>query len=287
MKEKAIKLLFIFFGFLSIIFLGAIALTLLYQSLPFFKEVSFGHFFNGRFWYPTSDPPEFGLLPLLLASLQVTLGALALGVPIGLGSALFLSEFSPYWLSEILKPAIEILSGIPSVVFGLFGMTVVAPFVQQLFKLPTGLTAFSASVVLGIMIIPTIVSISEDAISSVPANYKEASLAVGANKWETAMKVTLPAASSGIATSILLGTGRAIGETMTVLMVAGGAAVIPKSFFVPVRPITATIASEMGEVPFGGLHFSALFALAVVLFGFTFLLNLAAEYFTRKYKHTQ
>ena len=176
------------------------------------------------------------------------------------------------------------LSGIPSVVYGFFGMVVVAPLVQRIFGLPVGLNAFTASILLGIMAIPTITSISEDAISAVPKSFKEASFALGANKWETTVKVTVPAAAGGISTAVILGMGRAIGETMTVLMVAGGAAVIPRSFFQPMRTMTATIAAEMGETVVGSAHFHALFAIAIVLFLMTLTFNIVADILTQKFR---
>jgi len=180
-------------------------------------------------------------------------------------------------MKEVLKPIIELLAGIPSVVYGFFGMIFLAPLVQKIFNLPTGLTCFTASIILGIMVVPTITSLAEDAISAISKDIKEASFALGATKWETIARVVVPASFSGIITAIILGLGRAVGETMTVLMVAGGATMIPKSLFQPVRPMTATIAAEMGEAPMGGSHYHALFAIALVLFSLTLILNLLAD----------
>jgi len=258
------------------------------EGLPIFKVTPLGEFLFGKFWYPTYEPPDFGISPLLLGSLWVTLGALIIAVPLGVASAIYISEVASPRIKELIKPVIELLAGIPSVVYGFFGMVIVAPLVAKFFNLPVGLNAFTASVVLGIMAIPTITSISEDAISAVPKSFKEASYALGANRWETTIRVTVPAAAAGISTAIILGMGRAIGETMTVLMVAGGAAVIPRSFFQPVRTMTATIAAEMGETVVGSAHFHALFAIAIVLFvitlSFNILADLLAQRFRRKLK---
>jgi phosphate transport system permease protein len=187
-------------------------------------------------------------------------------------------------MKEILKPIIELLAGIPSVVYGFFGLVFLAPLVQEAFNLPTGLTWFTASMILGVMVIPTIASLAEDAISAVPREAREASFALGANKWETIARVVVPGASSGVVTAIILGMGRAVGETMTVLMVAGGAIMIPKSVFQPVRPMTATIAAEMGEAPMGSIHYHALFAIGLVLFFLTLTLNLLADRFSSERK---
>ena len=239
-------------------------------------------FILGKSWHPTHEPPEFGILPLILASLLVTLGAMLIAVPLGVGSAIYVAELSHARIRETIKPMIELLAGIPSVIYGFFGMVVVTPLVQKLFNIPVGLTAFTASCLLGIMALPTIISIAEDAITSVPKEIKEASYALGATKWETITKVVIPAAKSGILTAIILGLGRAIGETMTVLMVAGGAAVIPHSFLQPVRPMTATIAAEMGEAPVGSPHYHALFTISAILFLITVGLNILANYIKEK-----
>jgi len=285
-KENLIRGFFCLFALLSIFFLLGIVIVLFKEGLPIFKVTSLGKFLFGKFWYPTYEPPEFGILPLLLGSLWVTLGALIISVPLGVASAIYISEVASPKIKEFIKPVIELLAGIPSVVYGFFGMVIVAPLVAKFFNLPVGLNAFTASIILGIMAIPTITSISEDAISAVPKRFKEASYALGANKWETTIRVTLPAAAGGISTAIILGMARVIGETMTVLMVAGGAAVIPRSFFQPVRTMTATIAAEMGETVVGSLHFHALFAIAIVLFvitlSFNILVDLLAQRFRRR-----
>jgi phosphate transport system permease protein len=200
------------------------------------------------------------------------------------GSALYLNELASHRQRAIVKPLIEILAGIPSIVYGFFGMVIVAPFLQKALNLPVGLTAFTGSLMLGIMATPTVCSIAEDALSFVPKSFRDASFALGANRWQTLTKVTIPAAGSGISTAIILGMGRAVGETMTVLMVCGGAAVIPKTFFQPVRPMTSTIAAEMGEAVFGSSHFHALFAIGLILFIITLGFNIVAEIISRRFR---
>jgi phosphate transport system permease protein len=205
-------------------------------------------------------------------------------VPLGVGSALYINEIAGPAQKAFLKPLVEILASIPSVVYGFFGMVIVAPFLQRLLDIPVGLCAFTASLILGIMAVPTVCSIAEDALNCVPRSFREASFALGANRWQTLTKVIIPAAGSGISTSIILGTSRIIGETMTVLMVAGGAAVIPNSFFQPVRPMTSTIAAEMGEAVFGSTHYHALFAIGLILFIITFIFNIIAELVSRRFR---
>jgi phosphate transport system permease protein len=283
-KEKLYKWFFTVLAFASLVFLTGIVIVLFKEALPIFKKVKFLEFVLGRFWYPTYQPPEFGILPLILASFWVSFGAMLVCVPLGVGSALYLNELAGYKQKAILKPLIEVLASIPSIVYGFFGMVVLSPFLQEIFHLPTGLCAFTASLTLGIMATPTVCSIAEDALSYVPRSFREASFAVGANRWQTLTRVVIPAAGSGISTAVILGMSRAIGETMTVLMVAGGAAVIPKSFFEPLRPMTSAIAAEMGEAPVGGDHFHALFAIALVLFLVTFIFNIIAEMISRRFR---
>ena len=283
-KDKFLEWFFLIFAFLSNVFLIGIIIILFKEGLPLFKEVKVVDFLFGRHWYPTFDPPEFGALPLILGSLWVTIGSILVAVPLGIGAAIYLSEIASWRMKEILKPTIEVLAGIPSVVLGFFGMVIVAPFLQSLFKLPTGLNALNASILLGIMAIPTITSISEDCISAVPRGFREASYALGANKWETIIKVIVPAAFSGISSAVILGMGRAIGETMTVLMVGGGAAVIPHGFLQPVRTMTATIAAEMGETAIGSDHYYSLFAIAIVLFIMTLIFNIIADLIAQRFR---
>ncbi|MFA7564985.1 MAG: phosphate ABC transporter permease subunit PstC, partial [Candidatus Neomarinimicrobiota bacterium] len=205
-------------------------------------------------------------------------------IPVGIGSALFLHEIAGFRLRSILKPIIEILAGIPSIVYGFFGMVIIAPFLQNLLDIPIGQCALTASLILGVMAVPTVCSLAEDALNFVPKSFREASYALGANRWQTLTRVIIPAAGSGISTAIILGMSRVVGETMTVLMVAGGAAVIPKSYLDPVRPMTATIAAEMGEAVVGSPHYHALFAIGLVLFLITMAFNIIAEIISRNYR---
>ncbi|HSV30525.1 MAG TPA: phosphate ABC transporter permease subunit PstC [Atribacteraceae bacterium] len=282
-KWEQAEIILFFVACSSLLFLIGIILVLFMEGLPAFREVSLSEFLFGQRWLPTFTPPRFGALPLFTGTLMITLGSLAFAVPLGIFSAIFLGEICSPRLREILKPVIEMLAGIPSVVYGLFGIVILGPMIREVFSLPTGLTAFTASVILGVMAMPAIVSVAEDAITSVPRDYREASIALGATHWETIRHVLLPAAFSGISASIILGAGRIIGETMTVLMVAGGSPVIPTSLFQPVRAMTATIAAEMAEAPFGGLHYQVLFLIAVILFLVTLFLNMLVERIVYKY----
>jgi phosphate transport system permease protein len=262
----------------SLLFLLGISLTLIFTSLPVFQTVSLKDFLFGTVWRPTSSPPELGIWSLIVASFLVTVGAIAFALPLGFGSAVYIAEIASPTMKEILKPIMEILAGIPSVVFGFFGIVFVAPIVQKIFHLNTGLCGFTAALILGIMAIPTISSISEDAVSAISREMRNASYALGANKWETIIKTVIPAAKSGIFTAIILGVSRAMGETLTVLMVAGGAIKVPTSIFDPMRPLTATIAGEMGEAVGGSAHYYALFAMGLVLFIINIGFNILAEY---------
>jgi len=283
-KDQIYQKIFAILAFSSLLFLTGIIVVLFKEGLPILDSVSIREFITGTFWYPTYDPPEFGILPLLLGTLWVSFGALLVCVPIGIGAALYLHELASYRQRAILKPVIEILASIPSIIYGFFGMIVVAPFIQKVLDLPTGLCALTASLILGIMAVPTVCSLSEDALSFVPKSFREAAFALGANRWQTLTRVIIPAAGSGISTAIILGMSRVVGETMTVLMVAGGAAVIPSSFLVPVRPMTATIAAEMGETVVGSTHYYALFAIGLLLFLATMALNVIAEVISRRYR---
>ncbi len=243
------------------------------------KDISVSDFIFGRQWYPTSDPiPSYGIWPMIIGTLMVTLGALLFAIPLGIATAIFMAEVADIRLRNLLKPLIELLAGIPSVVFGFFGLIVIVPLVQQVFHLIVGETVLAGSIVLGIMALPTIITITEDSMRTTPKALKEASLALGATRWQTLVRVTIPYAKSGISTAIILGIGRAIGETMAVLMVTGNASNIPHSFLVPARTIPATIAAELGEAPYGGMHFKALFALGIVLFLFTIIINFTVEF---------
>ncbi len=276
-KEKLFKALMYIAASFTLVFLLGIIFSVFHEGLPIFKVVKLKDFLMGTGWYPTHEPPEFGAWTLILGSLYVTLGALLIAIPLGLGSAIYIAEVAGSRMREIAKPVIELLAGIPSVVYGLFGMAFLAPAVRVWFGLDSGLNVLSASIILGIMVVPIIASMSEDALSTVPRNLREASLALGATQWETIVKVVVPAAKSGIVGSILLGFGRAIGETMVVLMVAGGSAQIPHSIFQSARPMTGAIAAEMGETVVGDWHYFSLFAVAIVLFLITFVSNLVTE----------
>ena len=284
--EKSVQKIFFLIAMASIATLFLIMVFLFREGLPIFKTVSVKEFVFGHYWYPTSEPPDFGIFPLIIASLSVTLVSAAISIPLGVMTAVYLAEIASKKVSEIAKPVVELLAALPSVVIGFFGMVLVAPFLQRVFNIPTGLNMFNAALMLAFMSIPTICSLSEDAIHSVPVALKEASMALGATHLETIIRVILPASISGISTAVILGLSRAIGETMVVLMVAGGAAMLPESIFDPVRPMPASIASEMAEAPVGGEHYYALFATGVVLFLFTIIFNVIADHIAYKYKQT-
>jgi phosphate transport system permease protein len=263
-------------GMSAIAFVLLILLFLIREGVPGLFEVPISNLVGER-WYPTFG--IFGLAPLVLGSLLVTAGAIALSLPLGLCTAVFIGEIAPEWVREVLKPAIEIIAGIPSVVVGFIGIQVVSPLVRQYTAAPTGLTAFTGVLLLAYMALPTIVSIAEDALDAVPVAYRHAAYALSATHWQTIWRVVLPAARPGIVTAVMLGIGRAIGETMTVMMVTGNAARMPLSldaFLRPVRTMTATIAAEMGEVARGSTHYHVLFVVGLVLFVVTLLINLAA-----------
>ena len=283
-KERVIQNLFLLVALASIVILALIVVFLFREGIPIFKQVSVKDFLFGKYWYPTYEPPDFGIFPLIVASIVVTLIASLIAVPLGLLSAIYISEIAAMRVKEILKPIIELLASLPSVVIGFFGMVVVAPFLQEVFDIPTGLNTLNASVMLALMAVPTISSISEDAIHAVRRELREASLALGATQWETISRVVVPASLSGICTAVILGMSRAIGETMVVLMVAGGAGAIPESVFDACRPMPASIAAEMGEAPFRSDHYHALFATGIVLFLMTLGFNLIADYVSHKYK---
>ena len=283
-KDHLIRNHFFLTALSSIVALALIMLYLFVEGLPIFKVVSVTDFLFGNLWYPTSDPPAFGIFPLIVASLAVTALSSAIAIPLGVMTAIYLAEIASRKTRDIFKPIVELLAALPSVVIGFFGMVVVAPYLQDTFDLATGLNLFNAAIMLAFMSVPTICSVSEDAIYSVPRELKEASLALGATHFETIAKVVLPASLSGISTAVMLGMSRAIGETMVVLMVAGGAAIIPTSIFSPVRPMPSSIAAEMAEAAFRGNHYHALFAIGIVLFLFTLAFNLVASYVAEKHK---
>jgi phosphate transport system permease protein len=281
--KKFIVTKFIFLnGIISIIVLGLILTFLVYNSFKFFASYPIFDFLGGKQWAPTAEPEKFGLLPLMVGSALVSFGAIVIAVPLGIGTALYLGELAPRVVRETVKPIIEILASIPSVVIGFIGMTLLSGIIKDTFQLNTGLTALTGSIMLAFMSLPTIISISEDAINAVPSSYRFASTALGATKWQTAYRTVLPAASSGIVAATMLGLGRVIGETMTVLMVTGNSPRLVFSLLQPVRTITGTIAAEMGETVQGGVHYSALFAIGLMLFLITFFINYLADKFVNR-----
>ncbi|MCX6686957.1 MAG: phosphate ABC transporter permease subunit PstC, partial [Methanoregula sp.] len=253
-KEKAIKTVWFLTALSAILAIVFILLFLLRDSLPIFRQVGVVPFLTGSSWYPTGSPPEYGIFVLIVDTVLVTLGAMVIAVPLSIGCAIYIAELAPPRAKNILKPATELLAGIPSVVYGFFGLVVLTDVIRTTFDVPTGETWLAGSILLGIMALPTIISISEDAISMVPREYKEGSLAIGATRWQTISRVLIPGALSGISAAVILGFGRAIGETMAVMMVTGNAAIIPSpiwNFLSPVRTLTGTLGIEMGEVAVG------------------------------------
>ncbi len=264
-------------GYSAIIFVALIFFFLVREGIPTFAETSLSSLLSIR-WYPIED--HFGILPLITGSLMVTIGAAFVAVPFGLGTAVYISEIAPRWMREILKPLVELLGGLPSVVLGFLGILVLSPYLRVLLNLPTGLTALTGSLLLGGIAVPTVVSVAEDALDAVPRSYREGAWALGATRWQTIWRVTFPAARSGVLTAVMLGVGRAIGETMTVMMVTGNAPVLAVklgSLFSPVRTMTATIAAEMGEVASGSTHYHVLFFIGMVLFLISLGVNIAAS----------
>ncbi|NTU72334.1 MAG: phosphate ABC transporter permease subunit PstC [Coriobacteriia bacterium] len=264
-------------GWLAIAILGAIFVFLLLNSFKALRELGLWPMVAGTDWYPTVDPARFGFLPSEVGSLWVTGVALLLAVPIGIGASIYLSEFAKGRVKNVAKSIVEFMAAVPSVVLGLLGVAYLSPVIQRTFGLDSGLTALTAGVVVGVMTLPTIISISEDALYSVPSSMRQGSLALGNTAWQTTYKVVLPAASSGIFAAVMLGLGRAIGETMVVLMLAGNSGLVPRLPLEAARTMTGTIAQEMGEVVRGGTHYSVLFAMGLVLFAITFAVNLAAD----------
>lgn len=267
----------------SVLALAAIVIFLLSQALPIFAHVSLKDFLFSTEWYPTDDPPVFGIGALIAGSLACAALTTLIAVPFGVLTACAIHAGMPPALTRIVKPLIELMAALPSVVIGFIGMIILAPWLQDMIGIATGLNLFNASIMLAFMCVPTIASISEDALRNVPSGLREASLALGATRWETLLKVELRWAMGGIATAVMLGISRVIGETMVVLMVAGGAAIIPESIFDPVRPMTSSIAAEMAEAAVGGEHYHALYATGLVLFIITFAFNLCAWYAARRF----
>lgn len=276
-KEAIIETAIRAAGYSAIVFVGLIFIFLLREGIPAFFDVTPDQLLNPR-WYPIEG--YFGLAPLIFGSLVVTLGAAAIALPFGLLTAVYISEIAPRWAREFLKPLVEVLGGLPSVVLGFLGILALAPFLRTLLNLPTGLTALSGSVLLAGISLPTIVSVAEDALDAVPKSYRDAALSLGATKWQTIWRVTVPAARSGVLTAFMLGIGRSIGETMAVMMVTGNAAQVTNLLFAlfrPVRTMTATIAAEMGEVANDSVHYHVLFAIGIVLFLISLAVNVTAS----------
>ncbi len=284
-KEKLIHSLFLFNGLLVVLILIGIFALLIFTAIPAFKEINIKEFLFSSNWNPTSYVKEtYGIGAMLVSTVMVTVGALLFAVPIGIGTAAYLSDVASPRVREIVKPIIEILAGIPSVVIGFLGIVFVGPLISKTFGLPNGLNAANGSILLGIMALPTIISISEDALNSVSKTYSDASLALGATRWQTVIKVKIPAAISGIIAACMLGMGRAIGETMIVLMATGCAPAMPRSYLDSVRTMTSTIAIELGEVPYYTTHYYALFAVGLVLFIITFCVNMISDIILHKYQ---
>jgi len=278
-NEKLIRITLTMIAFSAISFLAVITFFIFFEGSPLIIKYGIKNFLFGMDWYPSEK--SFGILPMIVGSIEVTAGALIVGIPLGLACSVCLTEFSSKRIRQILKPVIELLAGIPSVVYGFIGVVILVPFIRDNFGGP-GLSVLAASIVLGIMILPTIISISIDSLLAVPVTYREGSIALGATKWQTTVMVMLPAARSGIITSIILGMGRAIGETMAVIMIAGNAINIPHSILDPVRTLTSNIALEVGYAT--GEHRQALFATGVVLFIIIMILNVIANVMSRKRK---
>jgi len=287
LKERSVNTVFFFTAAFAVIVVSFILLFLFRDAFPIFADIGIVNFLFGSVWAPGAAEPLYGIWPLIVGTLLVTLGAMIFSVPLSLGCAIYISELASPKVRAVLKPAVELLAGIPSVVYGFFGLIILTDFIRVTFDISSGETWLAASVLLGIMALPTIISVSEDAISSVPHEYKEGSLAIGATRWQTISQVLVPAALSGIAAAIILGIGRVVGETMAVLMVAGNAAIIPDpiwNILSPLRTLTATLGIEMGEVPVGSEHYSALFGIAVVLLLITLIINLSAVAILRHLK---
>ncbi len=277
-KEFIIESLIRFSGVLIIGFVILIFLFLLKDSLSLFHNYPLKDFFLGKNWLPISEPPHFGIIPLVVGSLYVTVVAIFICVPTGVAAAMFIAEVAPSYLKTVLKSLVELLASIPSVVLGFIGIVWLGPSLKNILGLSTGMCGLTGSLLLAFMALPTIISISEDAIVSVPRSYKEAAFGLGATRWQTLWRIILPSASSGIIAAIMLGIGRVIGETMVVMMVTGNSPVIPHSILQPLRTLTATVAGEMGETVSGSEHYFALFAVGLVLFIITFIINLIADW---------
>jgi phosphate transport system permease protein len=288
LKEKAIRAFFFSSGLLTVLVLLGIFALLLSTAVPAFREIKIKEFLTGILWDPTSPTKAaYGILSMIVSTILVTGGALVIAIPIGIGVAAYLSDVAHIRTREIVKPIVEILAGIPSVVIGFLGITLFGPVIAKLIGHTNGLNGLNGSLLLAIMSLPTIISISEDSLNAVPPAYGEASLALGASRWQTLVKVKVPAALSGIIAAVMLGMGRAIGETMTVLMATGNAPALTFNFLDAIQTMTATIAIELGEVPYNTPHYYALFVIGLVLFVMTFLVNLVSDLILQKYQEVE
>lgn len=315
-KERAVEFVVSTIGLTSVIVLLLIGFFLFKEAFQIFYKVGVLKVIFGKAWYPTYDPPSFGMFPLIMGTLSVTMLTAIMAIPLGLAAAVYIAEVAHYRIREFLKPLIEMLASFPSVVLGFFGMVVIAPILSNWLspilseKLPellrgtnipfisttladfcynklfisSGLNIFTAALMLTVRAIPVIASIAEDALTAVPRTYREASYSLGAGKWETIWRVVIPASASGLSIAVILGIGTIVGETMIVLMVAGGAAVIPYGIFDPARPMPAAIAAEMAEAPYRSLHYHALFGVGAILFILTFLLSLISDFISKRYR---
>lgn len=280
------KGIFALAGIFTVLVLIGILVLLISNGLKAFSHIPFASFFISNNWNPSAHgEPSYGILQLLWSSLMVTCGALIIAIPLGIGTAAYLSEVASPRMRNIIKPIIEILAGIPSVAIGFIGIVLIGPAIAGLFGLNNGFNALNGSILLAFMALPTIISVSEDALRAVPNSFREGSYALGANKWITLIKVVLPAAASGIIAACILGFGRAIGETMTVLMVTGNATAMPEGYFDPVRTLTATIAIELGEVPYDSPHYYGLFVLGIILFIISLAVNFISEWVASRFRY--
>lgn len=280
--ERAVEALIYLCGFSAIIFVFGIFFFVLREGAGFLPKLKVGEFLFSTQWFPTSQTqPQYGVAALIVGTLSVTLLAMVIAVPFGLGAVVFVSEFCTGKTKEALKIVIELLAAIPSVVWGFVGLTVLSPIFIDTFHVPIGVNMLNGALLLALMSVPIMVSIGEDALKAVPDTYREASIALGATRWQVVYRVLLPAAKNGLLAAVLLGVGRAIGETMAVLMATGHSVRIPTSVFDPVRTLTATIAAELGETSKGSDHYQVLFLIGILLFGITFVVNLTADLIVR------
>lgn len=287
-RERAVAFYFKTSGILTILLLFGIFSLLLINGIKTFSSVSFSEFFLSTNWNPAAyEEPKYGVLSMVLSTFLVTAGAMIIAIPIGVATAAYLSDVAPKKVRQILKPILEMIAAIPSVAIGFLGIVLVGPFLVKIFNLSNGLTALNGSILLAVMALPTIISVSDDALRAIPHSFKEGSLALGGTKWKTLIRMTLPAAIPGIFAAIVLGMGRAIGETMAVLVATGNSLQMPEGFFDSVRTMTATIAIELGEVPYGTTHYYAIFSVGALLFIITLAVNLIAEAITAKYRWTK